>query len=257
MAGTDDPHRRRYRDGARLGAGGMAEVFRGTMVGAEGFERPVAIKRILPSLSQDAAFATLFVNEARLSARLHHPNVVQVLDFDRDQDGRLFLVMELVEGRSLDEIVRDSALPAPVVAYLAAELLRGLTHVHALADEHGRPLGLVHRDVSPHNVLVSWEGSVKLADFGLAKAMAVVSGTQSLAIKGKPLYMAPEQVTSPADVDQRADLFAVGAVLYELLTRRRVYQGSTTEEIGDVAARSLSSQEPPLGNLTCRRMGPR
>src|SRR5262249_56760913 len=117
-----------------------------------------------------------------ISARLHHPNIVQVLDFDRDDDGRLFLAMELVEGRSLDDIVRAGPVPAPVAAYIAAEVLKGLAHAHELADGEGRPLGLVHRDISPHNVLVSWEGAVKVADFGLAKAMRQASGTQSAAI---------------------------------------------------------------------------
>jgi hypothetical protein len=222
-------------NGERIGAGGMAEVFRSTMLAAEGFERPVAIKRILPGLSEDEAFARMFVNEARISARLQHPNVVQVLDFDRDDSGRLFLVMELVEGRSLDEVMRRNHVGVSIAAYVAAELLQGLAHVHEISDADGRPLRLVHRDVSPHNVLVSWDGAVKISDFGVAKAMGVAAGSRSVAIKGKPRYMAPEQVTHPDDVDQRADLFAVGATLYEMLTERRLYQGTTTEEIlGDV-----------------------
>ncbi|HTJ44511.1 MAG TPA: protein kinase [Kofleriaceae bacterium] len=223
--------RRRYRYGARIGGGGMAEVFRGTAVGAEGFERPVAIKRILPSVSNDPRFAAMFVNEARISAMLHHPNIVQVLDFDRDEDGRLFLVMELVDGTDLATLMRRGRMPVEISAYVVREILKGLAHAHELADADGKVLRIVHRDVSPHNVLISSEGAVKLSDFGIAKALGAAATEVSEVIKGKPLYMAPEQVTDPSSVDHRADIFAVGAVLHELLTGVRVYRGSTAEEV--------------------------
>ena len=221
----------KYRLEQRLGGGGMAEVFLASTMGAEGFQRPVAIKRVLPSFSQDAQFATMFVNEARISAMLRHPNIVQVLDFDRDGDGRLFLVMELVEGKDLDDLARSGMLPVPIAVHVVAEVLEGLAHAHEMTTADGRPLGLVHRDISPHNVLVSWDGAVKVSDFGIAKAMLASGAGQSGQIKGKPLYMAPEQVTSPESVDQRADLFATGVMFYELLTGRRVYQGTTNDEI--------------------------
>jgi serine/threonine protein kinase len=221
----------KYQYERRLGGGGMAEVFLAHTVGAEGFQRPVAIKRVLPSFSQDAQFATMFVNEARISAMLRHPNIVQVLDFDRDAEGRLFLVMELVEGKDLDALARSGLLPLPVAIHVIAEVLEGLAHAHEMTTPDGRPLGLVHRDISPHNVLVSWDGAVKVSDFGIAKAMLASGAGQSGMIKGKPLYMAPEQVTSPGEIDHRADLFAVGVMFYELLTGRRVYQGTTNEEI--------------------------
>jgi serine/threonine-protein kinase len=221
----------KYQYEKRLGGGGMAEVFLAHTLGAEGFQRPVAIKRVLPSYSQDAQFATMFVNEARISAMLRHPNIVQVLDFDRDGDGRLFLVMELVEGKDLDDLARSGALPVPVVIHVIAEVLEGLAHAHEMTTADGRPLGLVHRDISPHNVLVSWDGAVKVSDFGIAKAMLASGAGQSGMIKGKPLYMSPEQVTSPDSIDHRADLFAVGVMFYELLTSRRIYQGTTSEEI--------------------------
>ncbi len=221
----------KYQYGRRLGGGGMAEVFLGTTVGAEGFARPVAIKRVLPTFSDDPQFAQMFVNEARLSAMLRHPNIVQVLDFDRDAERRLFLVMELVEGKDLDDLARTGPMPVSVVVHLITEVLRGLAHAHEMTTPDGRPLGIVHRDISPHNVLVSWDGAVKVSDFGIAKAMLASGVGRSSAIKGKPTYMAPEQVLAPDTLDHRADLFAVGVMLYELLTGKRLYQGNTQEEI--------------------------
>jgi eukaryotic-like serine/threonine-protein kinase len=218
----------------RLGGGGMAEVFLARVVGTEGFQRPIAIKRVLPSFSQDAQFATMFINEARLSAMLRHPNIVQVLDFDRDDERRLFLVMELIEGKDLDALAKSAGgapLPVAVVVHVIAEVLEGLAHAHEMTTPEGRPLGIVHRDISPHNVLLSWDGAVKVSDFGIAKAMLASGAASSGMIKGKPLYMAPEQVTTPDTVDQRADLFAVGVMAYELLTGKRVYQGHSNEEV--------------------------
>ena len=221
----------KYRYERRLGGGGMAEVFLASVVGTQGFQRPVAIKRVLPSFSDDPEFARMFVNEARISAMLRHPNIVQVLDFDRDDDRRLFLVMELVEGKDLADLAKSGPLPVPVVVHVIAEVLEGLAHAHEATTPEGRPLGLVHRDISPHNVLLSWDGTVKVSDFGIAKAMLASGVAASGLVKGKPLYMAPEQVTSPDRVDQRADLFAVGVIMFELLTGRRVYQGATNEEV--------------------------
>ncbi|MCB9559800.1 MAG: serine/threonine protein kinase [Kofleriaceae bacterium] len=221
----------KYRYQRRLGGGGMAEVFLGTTVGAEGFSRPVAIKRVLPSFSGDPQFAQMFVNEARLSAMLRHPNIVQVLDFDRDGEGRLFLVMELIEGKDLDDLAAAGPVPVPVVVHLISEVLRGLAHAHEMTTPDGRPLGIVHRDVSPHNVLLSWDGGVKVSDFGIAKAMLASGAGRSGSIKGKPMYMAPEQVLAPDSLDHRADIFATGVMCYELLTGRRLYQGHTNEEI--------------------------
>lgn len=227
-----NPGGTKYQFQRRLGGGGMAEVFLASTVGAEGFTRPVAIKRVLPSFSEDAHFSTMFVNEARLSSILRHPNIVQVLDFDRDAEARLYLVMELVEGKDLSDVIeRGALLPLPAVVHVIVEVLNGLAHAHEMMAPDGKPLGIVHRDISPHNVLVSWDGAVKVFDFGIAKAMLMSGVAKSGMIKGKALYMAPEQATSPDDVDYRADLFAVGVILYELLTGSRVYQGNTHEEV--------------------------
>ena len=213
----------------RLGGGGMAEVFLAHTVGAEGFKRAVAIKRVLAGFSNDPRFAQMFVTEAQLSSRLQHPNIVNVLDFDRGADGHLYLVMELVDGATLDELAATGVLPFGAIAYVIGEVLRGLGYAHDLPAASDGVRGVVHRDISPHNVLLSWEGSVKVSDFGLAKARAATSVTASDTIKGKPAYMSPEQANGE-DLDGRSDLFAAGVVLWELLCGRPLFSGATTHE---------------------------
>ncbi len=216
----------KYRLDTRLGGGGMAEVFVGASVGAEGFSRKVAIKRVLPGFSDNPAFSQMFVAEAQISSRLVHPNIVSVLDFDRDPENRLFLVMELVEGKDLDTLNASGVVPYPLVIYLISEVLRGLGHAHDLPV--GTDLrGIVHRDVSPHNVLLSWEGAVKVSDFGIAKARAASEATASVFIKGKPAYMSPEQANGQP-LDGRSDLFAVGVMLWEMLVGRRLFVAEDT-----------------------------
>ena len=215
----------------------MAEVFLASTVGAEGFSRKVAIKRVLPGFSNNPAFSQMFVDEARISSRLSHPNIVSVLDFDRDPEGRLYLVMELVNGKDLDALCSSGPLPFPVIIYTISEMLRGLGHAHDLpAHPDDIPVtgetiramkGLVHRDVSPHNVLLSWEGAVKVSDFGIAKARTAAEATASVFIKGKPAYMSPEQANGQA-LDGRSDLFAVGVMLWEMLVGRRLFTGEDT-----------------------------
>ncbi len=205
----------------------MAEVFLGTSIGAEGFMRRVAIKRVLPDLSDNPEFARMFVAEAKISSRLAHPNIVSVIDFDRDRDGRLFLVMEWVDGRDLGAFLASGPLPPPVVIFIVTEILRGLGHAHDLSIAKDAR-GLVHRDVSPHNVLLSWEGAVKVSDFGIAKARSVSKAAASAFLKGKPAYMSPEQVRGEA-LDGRADLFAVGVILWELLVGKRLFDSADTQ----------------------------
>jgi serine/threonine protein kinase len=226
----------KYRLDQRLGGGGMAEVFLGSTVGAEGFSRKVAIKRVLPGYSDNPDFAKMFVAEARISSRLAHPNIVSVLDFDRDAENRLFLVMELVEGKDLDALASSGMLPFPVIIFVMSEVLRGLGHAHDLPVVADVPLGshtirsmkgVVHRDVSPHNVLLSWEGAVKVSDFGIAKAREASSATASVFIKGKPAYMSPEQANGES-LDGRSDLFAVGVMMWEMLVGRRLFVGEDT-----------------------------
>jgi serine/threonine protein kinase len=177
----------------RLGGGGMAEVFLASVVGEAGFSRPVAIKRVLPGFGDRPEFAALFISEAKLSARLRHPNIVSVLDFQRDPEHGLFLVMELVEGKDLDQLLNTGLLPLSLAITIAAEMLRGLGYAHHPPRREDGILGLVHRDVSPQNVLLSWEGEVKVSDFGIAKSREAAQAAASV-MTGK---LAPALPTTP------------------------------------------------------------
>lgn len=205
----------------------MAEVFIGSTIGAEGFSRKVAIKRVLPGYSDNPQFSQMFVAEARISSRLGHPNIVSVMDFDRDAENRLFLVMELVEGRDLDALLQTGALPFSAVIHITAEILRGLGYAHELPEGSDGFRGVIHRDVSPHNVLLSWAGACKVSDFGIAKAREASEATASVFIKGKPAYMSPEQANGQP-LDGRSDIFAVGIMLWEMLVARRLFVGGDT-----------------------------
>jgi serine/threonine protein kinase len=189
----------------------------------------VVVKRILPHLAEDPRFVKMFVAEARLSARLSHVNIVPVYELD-NIEGEYCLCMEYVRGRDLATVIRAhrerAILPPGFSAYVLRETCRALAYAHALADENGRPFQLVHRDVSPSNVMLSFDGSVKLLDFGIAKALAESSEhkTQTGTLKGKVSYMSPEQIDGK-DIDHRSDLFAAGIVLHELLADRRLFRG--------------------------------
>ncbi len=235
----------KYRLGPQIGGGGMAEVYRGTIVGAEGFTRPVAIKRIHASFSSDPRFASMFVNEARIASLLQHPNICSVLDFDRDDDQRFYLVMELVEGVDLHALMHAGPVPVDLAVHVAAEVLAGLDHAHELVRD-GKKLKIVHRDVSPHNIMLSWTGSVKLVDFGIAKAVAATNASQSGALKGKVGYMSPEQAQG-GTLDGRSDVFAVGVVLHEMLAGRRLFSGPSEPA---VLARVLGQPIPRPGELS-------
>lgn len=212
----------------RLGMGGMAEVFAARTIGTAGFSRPIAIKRILPGYSQDPTFAARFVAEATITARLRHPNIVPVLDFDQDDERRLFLVMDLVDGPDLNGLSKTGLLPIPTVLYVIAEMLRGLQHAHDLPDGDEQVRGVIHRDVSPHNVLLSWEGEVRISDFGISKVRNATRAPGSMMIVGKPAYMSPEQANGQP-LDGTSDLFAVGIMLWELLCGRPLFESDTME----------------------------
>ncbi|QRK06675.1 serine/threonine protein kinase [Archangium violaceum] len=222
----------------RLGVGGMAEVFRATYSPEGGFEKVVAIKRILPAYAEDEDFVTLFRREAELGSLLNHPNIVQVLDVGRFGD-TYFMAMEFIEGLSLRELIkRHGPLPLAVVAYIGAEMGEALDYVHRRTASDGVPLNLVHRDVNPPNILLSRIGEVKLGDFGVARAAIHVRLTRADRVRGKLGYMSPEQARGHA-FDGRADLFALGLTLHEALTGRRVFQG---EDASD----TVRSSPPPF-----------
>ena len=211
---------------ARLGRGGMAETFIAERVGPAGFAKRVCLKRILGDLGTDAEFVRLFQNEARLAAHLDHPNVVTTFDFG-EIGGTWWMSMQLVDGLDLRSLVaglraRSQPLPREVALFVVRELAKALSYAHGLELPDGSPAHVVHRDVSPSNVLVSYDGAVKLADFGIAKAATSDLRTQTGVMRGKPSYMAPEQALAKP-VDARADLFALGVVLYELLAGVRPF----------------------------------
>jgi serine/threonine-protein kinase len=216
----------------RVGVGGMAEVFRATYSPEGGFEKVVAVKRVLPAYAQDKDFVTLFRREAELGAMLTHPSVVQVLDLGRHAD-TVFLAMEYVEGLSLGTLLErlpDHRLPPAAVAYLGAEIAGALQYVHTRRGAQGEPLGLVHRDLNPPNILVSSIGEVKLTDFGIARAGNRAGLTQHGGVRGKAGYLAPEQAMGE-ELDGRTDLFALGLTLHEALTGQPAFQGATELEL--------------------------
>jgi serine/threonine protein kinase len=214
----------------RLGVGGMAEVYRAEIVGLGGFRRPVALKRILPQFSPREDYQKMFIDEARVCASLTHANLVQIFDFDRAPDGSFYLVMELIEGVDLKRLLDalGGPIPAPLALHIGVEVLEGLTYAHE-QSVRGESLGLVHRDVTPSNILLSWAGEVKLVDFGLAKARVRLASTQPGIVKGKFAYLAPEQLEG-APLDGRVDIFALGVVLWEMLTGQRLYAAESDAE---------------------------
>jgi serine/threonine protein kinase len=223
----------RYRLLERLAVGGMAEVFRATTSGAGGFEKDVVIKRVLHVHSRDRAFLDMFFDEAKIAARLQHPNIVQVFDFD-EIGGTHYIAMEYVQGADLRGVLerlyaRGDRLDLAEAIYVASAVAKALDYAHT-RSYRGRPLEIVHRDVSPHNVLISFDGVVKLADFGIAKAVSRITHTQEGIVKGKTAYMSPEQARG-ADLDGRSDLFALGTVLYEMVAMRRLFNGETERDI--------------------------
>lgn len=244
MTGVDGGTFGQYLLKERIAKGGMAEIFAAERVGARDFRREVCIKRILPNQSHDRAFVEMFIDEARICSRLRHSNIVSIDDFG-EIDGQLFACMEWVNGVDASKVLRTlttqgQMFPVDAAFFLAAEVLRALEYAHGKRDG-GRQLQIVHRDVSPHNVLVSFIGEVKLTDFGIARAASRLHQTQGDLVKGKLAYMAPEQALGKP-LDGRVDVFAVGVMLYELLAGRRPYSGSHH----DIVLAAMQSQRTPI-----------
>ena len=214
----------------RINVGGMAEVFRAKTTGVEGFERLVAVKRILPGIAEDEEFVTMFVDEAKIAVQLTHANIAQIFDLGR-ADGSFYIALEYIHGKDLRAITnrvrqRGEQLPVAFACYVIMKACEGLDYAHNKYDGAGRFLKLVHRDVSPQNILVSYEGEVKIVDFGIAKAAGKVGRTQAGILKGKFGYMSPEQIQG-LEIDRRSDVFGVGICLYELLTGERLFAAET------------------------------
>ena len=217
----------KYRLLKRLAAGGMAEIWLAKQHGVEGFEKLVVIKRILPNLADNDEFVQMFLDEARLAAQLSHPNIVQIFELGRSE-GSYFIAMEFIHGENLRSVMKAAAragqpMPVNYVAKVVSMACEALYYAHTKADFSGRPLGIVHRDVSPQNLLLSFEGQVKVVDFGIAKAATQVQETRTGVLKGKYAYMSPEQCRGQK-LDARSDIFALGIVLWELATGTRLYK---------------------------------
>src|SRR5512142_2279083 len=212
----------------------MAEIFRARVPGAGGFEKELVVKRILPARAQDEGFIKMLVNEAKLTVQLTHSNIAQVYECGRI-DANYFISMELVNGVSMKEMMQMFARSGQVVSpeqaiYIVLQLLTGLDYAHRKTDGQGRPLEIVHCDVSPDNALISWEGEVKLLDFGIARAATGLSNYKEGMLMGKLGYVAPEQASIEHRWDHRVDLFAAGIILYELLTKQKPFPRATDVE---------------------------
>jgi TonB family protein len=237
----------------KIAVGGMAEVWKARMKGVEGFQKTVAIKKILPHLTDNSAFVTMFIDEAKLAAQLNHPNITHIYDLGKIGDD-YYIAMEYVEGRNLRALLnaarrRAAKVPLGLALLIGARLASALDYAHRKRGFDGRELGLVHRDVSPQNVLISYEGDIKLCDFGIVKAVSKASHTQMGALKGKLQYMSPEQAWGK-QVDGRSDLFSLGAILFETLTGRRLFPGdneiSVLEAVRECRVDSLRDLEPGI-----------
>jgi len=230
----------------RIAVGGMAEVWKARMRGVEGFQKTVAIKKILPHLTDNAEFVSMFIDEAKLAAQLSHPNIIHIYDLGKIGES-YYIAMEYVEGRNLRNLLdsarkRERLMPHGLALLIAARLASALDYAHRKRDFDNRELGLVHRDVSPQNVLISFEGDIKLCDFGIAKAVAKASHTQMGALKGKLQYMSPEQAWGRT-VDARSDIFSLGSLLFEMLTGRRLFSGDSEISVLE-AVRECDVEEP-------------
>ncbi|MFM7200806.1 MAG: protein kinase domain-containing protein [Myxococcota bacterium] len=243
----------RFRLLELLGVGGMAEVFLAKLEGAEGFERKLAIKRILPSYSQNDSFVQMFIDEAKLVGHFNHPNIVQVHDFGKI-DGSYYISMEYVEGINIANILTrykaaNMFVPLEMILEIGLQAARGIDYAHREVDELGRPLGIIHRDLTPHNILISKKGIVKITDFGIAKASMNTHMTQAGMIKGKVPYMSPEQAMG-LPLTHVSDIFAIGIVLYEMCTLRRLFDGENDftilRKVQEAKIPSITEQNPNI-----------
>jgi serine/threonine protein kinase len=252
----------------RIGEGGMAEVYRSRLIGVAGFEKIVVIKRILPHLARRTDFVRMFVNEAKLAAHIQHKNVVQVFELGQLENGELYIAMEFVQGVDLRGILRNAAerrfrIPIWFTLHVVSEVLGALAHAHEFRDAQGQPSPVIHRDVTPANIFLSVNGEVKLADFGIAKAVGQSTGTEAGQVKGNVSYMSPEALLGE-QLDGRADVFAAGVVLWECLTQHRLFQGRSNFETAraicdakrDPPSRLNWKVPPELDALTLRTLGP-
>ena len=228
----------------RIATGGMAEIYRARSQGAAGVTKPVVIKKILPAYASNKGFVTMFINEAKIAMGLSHGNIAQVFDFG-EVNGEYFISMEWVNGQTLSKVMRRAQdigipyLPVSFALMIAMEISKGLQYAHTQLDEKGRPLNIIHRDISPQNIILSYEGQVKIVDFGIARATNIERQTQTGLVKGKYFYFAPEQARGK-ELDARIDIFSAGIVMYEMLCGRRPFEGKML----DVMAKIVRGEFP-------------
>ncbi len=239
----------RYELLGRMATGGMAEIYLARETGPRSASRELVVKRLLPQVATDPQLIEMFINEARLCMRLRHPHICPIYEFG-EQDGEYYLAMEWVHGVSLASLARRSrgrgGIPVPFVAKILADVADALHHAHTATDERGHPLGIVHRDVTPENVMLGFDGQVKLLDWGIAKAKTQLDKTQYGVLKGKFAYMSPEQYQG-AELDGRADIFSLGVCLYELVTGKPLY--ARDSEYETVAAIVLDEATPSIRDV--------
>lgn len=233
----------------KIAQGGMAEIYKGLAYDLHGIKKTVVIKKILPQISADPEFINMLINEAKIAVMLSHGNIAQIYDLGKVGDD-YFMVMEFVDGKSLSQIHKrclkmGKTIPIEFICYLISEVASGLNYMHRRSDEQGRNLGIIHRDISPQNVIVSYSGTVKIIDFGIAKAAIQINITDSGVLKGKFAYMAPEQASGEM-VDHRTDIFSLGVVLHELLTDKRLFKGENKKETIQNVRRAIV---PPPSSL--------
>lgn len=233
----------------KLATGGMAQLYRAKIIGVEGFEKFIAIKQILPHLAHEEELITSFIDEAKLAALLNHQNIVQIYDFG-SMENSYFITMEFLFGKDLRAVnakAREKGTPVSLenALYLISKVCAGLDYAHKLKDFQGKSLNIIHRDISPQNIFLTYEGDVKIVDFGIAKAASQSTITQVGMIKGKVAYMSPEQAAGKV-IDHRSDIFATGILLYELVACRRMFQGDDTLQI---LSKVREAEFTPLGTL--------
>jgi serine/threonine protein kinase len=230
----------------RIATGGMAEIFKAKAGGEGGFEKLVAIKRILPHLSGDPEFVAMFMREAKLAALLSHPNIVQIYDFGKEND-TYYIAMEYLWGNDLGTVLKKvrekRSLPLECALYIASRVAAGLQYSHHLMDLSGNPLNIIHRDINPQNIIITHQGEVKIVDYGIAKIAEIDSTTKVGTLKGKVPYMSPEQAAGQI-IDKRSDIFSTGVILYEMVTGVKAFQGATMEVLERV--RNAEFQLPEL-----------
>jgi serine/threonine protein kinase/Tfp pilus assembly protein PilF len=239
----------------KIAVGGMAELYRAKLTGVQGFEKLIAIKKILPNLSQEENLNTAFIDEAKLAALLHHENIVQIYDFG-SMDDQYFIAMEYLFGKDLRTIrqtakKRDMPLGMENILYIVARICAGLDYSHNLKDLQGKPLNIIHRDINPQNIFITYEGQVKIIDFGIAKAASHNSKTRENLIKGKLAYMSPEQANGQR-IDHRSDIFSTGIILYELLAVRRMFEGETMHVLSLVREAQYDPPEEVIPDLPAK-----